>query len=585
MPIFTIQTPGGKKLRIEAADEATALSGAQQWAAQNEAQSHPAAERHAPGTMGAATPPPDLKPGTREYADWAAEQARAGKTLPQVSNPKLTETESSILDPFVQGVTFGWGDEMRGAVQGGIAALQGGDFGSTYDQVVDESRNALEHERRVNPVGSFAAEVAGALPTGIGLGGQIAGRGATLGARALTGGGVAATQGAAYGAGSSDHDRVGGAALGFGLGAGIGAAAPYIGQAARRVVTPNPAAPAQTAAARTLADEGITLTAGQKTGNKKLQYLESELGGARVDDLMEQQAEQFTSAALKRAGIPAKRATPEVIDRAFSDLGRQFDDMATITQTPFDSRLQNDLLGVVTDYLDNAGTPAPGIERMLNRISEVAKQNGGQLSGRAFQTLRSELGRLIRSADGPTKMALRDMQEALDEAVERNLGGQTREAWQNLRRQYKNLLVIERAATGAGANAAAGLLSPAQLRNAAINQNRRAFARGTNDFTDLANAAVRTMTPLPQSGTAPRLAARAITNLPGMIGAVAGTPGGLPGMIAGGLAGAAVPALTGRALLSRPGMAFLSNQVATGTGTGIVEEAVRRSATPIAGRR
>ena len=49
------------------------------------------------------------------------------------------------------------------------------------------------------------------------------------------------------------------------------------------------------------------------------------------------------------------------------------------------------------------------------------------------------------------------------------------------------------AATGAGANAASGLLSPAQLRNAAINQNRRAFARGTNAFTDLANAGVQAM--------------------------------------------------------------------------------------------
>lgn len=179
---------------------------------------------------GVAQPPADLRPGTREYAQWAAQQARAGNKLPQVSAPPR-ENQSSVLDPFVHGVTFGWADELRGLAQGGMAAAQGGDFGSVYDQTVDESRNALERERRVNPVGSFAAEMAGAIPTGIGLGGKAVGAGASLFTRAMAGAGVGAAQGAAYGAGASNDDRLMGAAMGGATGGVMGAAAPYIGNA------------------------------------------------------------------------------------------------------------------------------------------------------------------------------------------------------------------------------------------------------------------------------------------------------------------------------------------------------------------
>jgi hypothetical protein len=166
-----------------------------------------------------------------EYAAWAAEQARAGngRGLPQVSDPRFTETQSSIADPIAQGATFGFADELRGVVQGGLAAAQGGDFGSTYNQAVDESRNALQHERNVNPIGSVAAEVAGAIPTGMLAGGQLAGRGATLLGRAMTAGAVGAGQGAAYGAGSADDNKGAGAAFGAATGFGIGAALPVIG--------------------------------------------------------------------------------------------------------------------------------------------------------------------------------------------------------------------------------------------------------------------------------------------------------------------------------------------------------------------
>jgi hypothetical protein len=230
MAVFTIQSPDGRKIRIQADDEATAMRGAQEWALANPVESPEV--RAAPGTTGDAAAPEGLKPGTREYADWAAQQARAGKNLPQVSEHQTAE--SSVLDPFVQGVTFGWGDELRGVAQGAMAAAQGGDFGSTYTQTVDESRNALDRERRVNPIGSVAAEMAGAIPTGMLAGGQLAGKGATLLGRMVSTGGVGLGQGALYGAGASEgdlQDRATSAAVSGLVGAGVGAAVPLAGNA------------------------------------------------------------------------------------------------------------------------------------------------------------------------------------------------------------------------------------------------------------------------------------------------------------------------------------------------------------------
>lgn len=222
MAVFTIQAPDGRRIKIEAVDQATAMRGAQEWAAANPA------EQAAPSgpmiTVG------DRKIPVAEYQAMSNDERQAIRSQIAQANPSA-QTQSDLLDTFAQGATFGWGDEARGVVQGGLAALQGGDFNSARAQVEDEARNAIDQERRVNPAGAFASELAGGLVTGAGAGGQLAAKGATLGARALTGLGVGAGQGAAYGAGASNEDRVAGALVGGGLGGAIGAAAPFIGNA------------------------------------------------------------------------------------------------------------------------------------------------------------------------------------------------------------------------------------------------------------------------------------------------------------------------------------------------------------------
>jgi hypothetical protein len=123
-----------------------------------------------------------------------------------------------------QGLTFGWGDELSGAID---AAL-----GGSYAETRDREREAADAFRATNPKTALAAEVAGSLLLPFGAAGTAA-RSASLGRMAVAGGLVGAGTGALAGAGASEattpagvyEDTKDAAGLGFGLGAGLGAAA------------------------------------------------------------------------------------------------------------------------------------------------------------------------------------------------------------------------------------------------------------------------------------------------------------------------------------------------------------------------
>ncbi len=349
-------------------------------------------------------------------------------------------------------------------------------------------------------------------------------------------------------------------------GALAGGVAPAL---ARRAITPLPISQERQRLVETLRNEGVDLTAGQSSGRKGLQYMESELGGGRVGNIMEQQGEQFTRAALSRAGINADRATPQVIDQGFTRLGNEFDGLAARNNVPPDARLATEVASTVTDYanLVPPAARAPVIQNLANDMVTAAQRG---LPGPQYQAYRSRLETMARKATDPhLRDALRGMREALDDAMERNLaatGSPDLGAWREVRNQYRNMIVIEQAATGAGSEAAQGIISPSHLRNATVTKHgKRNYARGQGDFADLARAGEATMKPLPQSGTAPRTAARAMgTSVPTLIGAALGYGAGPMEMIAGGLTGAAVPYAMGRALLSGPARRYLSNQAMGG---------------------
>ena len=348
-------------------------------------------------------------------------------------------------------------------------------------------------------------------------------------------------------------------------GALVGPALPSL---AKRAISPMPISPERQKLVDLLKGEGIDLTAGQKTGSNALRYAESELGGGKYANMMEKQGEQFTSAALKKAGIVADRASPEVIDNAFTRIGKQFDDLAARNTLVPDQQMINDLGTVAREYgsMVPESARAPIVENMLNDVTNAMKSKG-YISGEAYQAVTSRLARAARGTRDPELgAALRGIRESLDDAMGRSINATNpgdMGAWQEARTQYRNMLVLEKAATGAGENAAAGLISPSQLRSATVQQGRRAYARGQGDFADLARAGEGIMKPMPQSGTAPRQAARSLgTGALSILGGGAGAMHSPEAAIAGMLIGGGVPAAAGRTLLSKPVRAYLGNQLA-----------------------
>lgn len=329
-------------------------------------------------------------------------------------------------------------------------------------------------------------------------------------------------------------------------GAFAGGMAPMV---AGRAVTPLPSSPARQNLVQNLNDEGVTsLTAGQVTGSKPLQYLESAsssqpMAGGGAARIQEEGQQQFTRAALRRAGVDSSEATPEVLAGNHDRLTGTFRALSARNNLVPDNQFVNDIVDAARNY---RRVPDSQQRAMVQGYIDdiVAHVNSGAMPGPQYQEMRSRLSRQansLRQSDPTLSQALRDMRNALDNAMERSIpqGSQDANLWRQTRREYGAQKVLEKTASRAGEATAEGQIVPANLRNTVAAENRGAYARGEGDFAGLARAGAGVMKPLPDSGTAQRLNAFHLLN--------AATFG-------------AIPAATGRAIMSAPVQAYLRNQ-------------------------
>ncbi|WP_421696942.1 phage tail tip lysozyme [Ancylobacter sp.] len=203
---------------------------------------------------GAADAAPDAELG--DFAEEAlADPARAKRIEDRT---KELGRGSGWLDAAMQGVTFGFGDELRA----GVRSLQ---KGTSYDEEIEAERQALERYKQEHPYAALGSEVGGALLTAPFLPAVGVVKGAGLLGRAASAAKTGTAYGALYGAGTGEglEGRAtgaisggalggltgGGASLGLDAAAGLGRAginavrAPFRGalnvenEAARRVGT------------------------------------------------------------------------------------------------------------------------------------------------------------------------------------------------------------------------------------------------------------------------------------------------------------------------------------------------------------
>jgi hypothetical protein len=326
------------------------------------------------------------------------------------------------------------------------------------------------------------------------------------------------------------YARVGGALVGGGLPGVLS-----------RGYTPVPTDPTRAAHVQNLRNEGVNaLTAGQVTGSTPLRYLEQHaadipFSGGRARTQADQAAEQFTAAALRRAGVNSPRATQDVIDNAFTTQGQRFDNLANASTLVLNRVDRRGMANAVQGYaaLTPPSQRAPIIAEFFNDVDQLL---GRQVPGAVYQRYRSLIETTARQTTDPALAeGLRGLRNVLDDAVERGLPANQRGQWQQARTEYRNLLTVSRAAGAAGEGAANGLISPAQLAAAAKStQGARNFERGRGELQQLARSGQAVMSGLPNSGTPARLAAQSIGA--GVGGLAAGAPGMLMAPIGSALA-------------------------------------------------
>jgi len=341
--------------------------------------------------------------------------------------------------------------------------------------------------------------------------------------------------------------------------------APMAVSAAGRAITPLRISPERAAAADVLRAEGVRPTAGQLTGGRNLKAMESELGGGATANLLDNQAAAFTDAAMRRAGGQGL-ATPENMTAINDRLSTGFRDVAARNTLRSDPQIGQGIGQTLNRYERVLPTDQREIVRNLaDDIIERFNTGGGNMSGADYQTIRSRLTKTAhraRNSDTEFADAIRGLRNTLDDGMTRSVTPEDATEWARLRREYGNMKVLEKAATGAGENAALGSISPAKLRQAAVSGRAGQYARAEGDFDELARAGESLLKPLPDSGTSTRLNARTIGGLLGAGGAGTGAiAGGPAGAIIGALTGMAVPTVAGRGLMSRPVQAYLSNQL------------------------
>jgi hypothetical protein len=357
-----------------------------------------------------------------------------------------------------------------------------------------------------NITGSVATTLlpAGALSRAPGVAGRVGQmfvNPTTMRSAAATGAAIGALQ--PVGTGESRAENAG---LGALFSAGVQGVAQGLGKIAQPVK--KALSPVDDHAVNVLERAGVQLDAAQKTGSNRLAQVKRFLAdnpvtaGGQVKQA-EKTAASFTQAALKEIGESADVADETVLGRASTRIGKEFDRIAASNPIKADNQLLNDLVSINQEASRTLESGAAGV--ISRQVDEVlAKANNGQIEGKAYQAIKSELDRIASGPNAQLGHLARGLRGKLDDALQRSAQPGDHAALKLARRQYGNLENIIKAVNPDGN------VSPSKLFNAsntlAYGQKKAmATGRGQTKLQQLAKAGTRVIPErMPNSGTTPR---------------------------------------------------------------------------------
>ncbi len=392
MPTFDIETPHGN-FEVDAPDQATALRAVQSQMPKGGT----IMGRSIPHTGGQELRNHDpsffQRMGNATYdtlKSWgfpADQMRRHNNQLDDAVRGAAHAFTAGQSDEIVAGINSALGGDYQSELAKQRAIDDAGGTARTVGQVIGgASMGAGLAKAGLSPAYNAAKESAGFLP--------VVGRSMLEGA---LGAGLFGFGDAEGGFENRAEDALWSAAGG----GAIGAAVPGVirgGSAIKNWISPSKKVPSELARqAAKLSDEGVNLTAGQQTGSERLRRMETKLGGTKTANLMDEQKEQFTRAALKRIGVDAPRATPEVIDEAYRRIGQQFDVLAARNRLVPDQPFVQDIAGAVQGYERRVppNAVAPAVRQYGTEILQAARTG---FDGDVYQSLRSRIAKDARRA-------------------------------------------------------------------------------------------------------------------------------------------------------------------------------------------
>jgi hypothetical protein len=323
---------------------------------------------------------------------------------------------------------------------------------------------------------------------------------------------------------------------------------------------------------------GIPVTAGQRTGSQWLKTFESNAADTpfSAGKALEMQAAQkaaydraisdklFARDQLTARNVPAdiNLPDPRVFAAGKQSLKDEYTRLSQANQLRSDPQLQKDLLAAQTKYEELAlpDSKSKNVEAIRNSLVDTLLKNQGSMAGDIYQAKRSQLGTVgkgkIQQGDPYQGTAFMEMRSALDQAMQRGLPPAEAQAWALNNQRYANMKQITPAIARAGEN-----LSPQAVAQTARTGRAAQFAAQAGDLDPLSKAASLVMKPLPNSGTAARSGWQHLFNIPMLAAAGGGAAAGSPLGPLGIAAGAAAPFAASRLALTRPGQAYLGNQL------------------------
>lgn len=513
----------------------------------------------------------------------SADGLRMLSDSPQPTSPATSNDPSGVphpadeVGPFQAGLISAGreADKFIKTAQSGWARLTGNDARraeiAAEDEANDEAFARLAERRPVaTTLGAIAPYLmipAGYVAGGVGRGiAKVAPRagqalaGSQIADAALVG---ALTGGARYGDETSALSGTLGGAAGGAIAKGVG-----------KIISPNlnSLTPSQARIAGEAQSLGARLTPGQATGSDVLRRLEAGMqsfpvtSGAIASVKAGNQG-LLDRAAAKAVGETSENISDDVLSQAQQRLSGIYKMVADDTKVPLGQSFGASLRNVMQDA-DGVLLKPLDADPMFAKVMEKAQ--AGETTRRELQSLASKLGKRITSlmrsdaGDRDLGLALAQVKNSVDDALEGSLNGATKATFGKARAEYRNLMTLMKPGV---VNEQSGHVSGPMLANSlrrtdkSFRFNRDGAAGDAVDMRVMARFAKAFPDIVGDSGTATRLSVPLLTG--GLGGAtLAGLSGGDP--MAGaqyGLGAIGLPYLASRAYMHPATTRYLQNNL------------------------